>query len=262
VHPRRTAAAVLVLVLALAAALMAAGAMASSVPTLNPNPPPAALPTTATITPSLSPDRAGARAALTFTISFAGGEFGVPSPVRNSVLRLPAGMSLDIPSLRACRAERLRARGPSGCPARSEIGSGHALAETHAGSLITTEEVELHAFLGPPEDLQPTFEIFAQGYTPLDEHVVFTGTVLTASAPYGEELEMSIPPVPSLPLEPDASIVTFSLTVGAPRRHGTHAQSTVSVPRRCPAGGFPFAAQLTYADGSDGEALARVPCPS
>jgi hypothetical protein len=236
--------------------------MASSVPTLNPNPPPAPLPTTATVTPSLSPDRAGARAALTFTIRFMGGEFGVPSQVRHSVLRIPAGMSLDIPSLRACTAARLRAHGPKGCPAQSQIGSGHALAETHAGSQITTEEVELHAFLGPPDNLQPTFEIFAQGYTPLDESVVFTGTVLTASAPYGEELELSIPPVPSLPLEPDASIVTFSLTVGAPRRHGRHSQSTVSVPRRCPAGGFPFAAQFTYADGSDGEALARVPCPS
>jgi hypothetical protein len=216
----------------------------------------------------LSPDRLGARASLTFSIHYAGGEFGVPSAVRHSVLRFPAGMSLDIPRLRACTAARLRARGPSGCPAQSEIGSGHALAETHAGSQITTEEVELHAFLGPPEDLQPTFEIFAQGYTPLDESVVFTGTVLTASAPYGEELELSIPPVPSLPLEPDASIVTFSLTVGAgqqpepARPHPPHPQSTVSVPRRCPAGGFPFAAQFTYADGSDGEALARVPCPS
>jgi hypothetical protein len=248
--------------LAAAAALTASTTSASSAPTLNPNPPPAALPTTATIAASLSPDRAGARAALTFTIRFTGGEFGVPSAVRQSVLRIPAGISLEIPSLRACAAARLRADGPQGCPAQSEIGSGHALAETHAGSLITTEAVELRAFLGPPEGLQPTFEIFAQGYTPLDEHVVFTGTVLMAGAPYGEELEMSIPPVPSLPLEPDASIVTFSLTVGAPRRHGTHGQSTVSVPRRCPAGGFPFAARFTYADGSDGEALARVPCPS
>jgi hypothetical protein len=260
VHARRTAAAVLAL--AAACALAASTALASSVPTLNPVPPPVPLPTTASITPSLSPDRLGARATLTFTIHYAGGEFGVPSAVRHSVLRFPAGMSLDIPSLRVCSAARLRAHGPRGCPAQSEIGSGHALAETHAGSQITSEDVELHAFLGPPDNLQPTFEILAQGYTPLNEQVVFTGKVLTASAPYGEELEMSIPPVPSLPLEPDASIVTFSLTVGASRRSGAHSKSTVSVPRRCPAGGFPFAAQFTYADGSTGGAAAKVPCPS
>jgi hypothetical protein len=231
------------------------------IPVPNPLPVPSPVPTSATIAPSLSPDRLGARAALTLTIHYAGGEFGVPSAVRHSVLRFPAGMSLDIPSLRACAAARLRTDGPSGCPAGSEIGSGHALAETHAGSQITSEEVELHAFLGPPENLQPTFEIFAQGYTPLDEDVVFTGKVASANAPYGEELEMSIPPVPSLPLEPDASIVTFSLTVGGGRGRGRD-RSTVSVPRSCPAGGFPFAAEFTYADGSLGSVLARVPCPS
>lgn len=256
----RTAAAVLALLST--AALAPAAAMASSVPTLNPVPPPAPLPTTATIMPSLSPDHAGAQAALTFSIRYSGGEFGVPSPVRHSVLRFPAGMSLDIPSLRACSAARLRAHGASGCPAQSEIGSGHALAETHAGSQITTEEVDLHAFLGPPEDLQPTFAILAQGYTPLDEQIVFTGKVSSASAPYGEQLEMSIPPVPSLPLEPDASIVTFSLTVGAGRGHRASGRSTISVPRKCPSGGFPFAAEFTYANGSSGGAVARVPCPS
>ncbi len=246
---------------------VAAAAMASSVPTFNPVPPPAPLPTSATITPSVSPDQLGARAALTFKISFSGGEFGVPSQVRHSVLRLPAGMGLDIPSLRVCSAARLRMHGPNGCPTQSEIGSGRALAETHAGSQITSEDVELHAFLGPPDNLQPTFEILAQGYTPLDEQVVFTGKVLSASAPYGEELVMSIPPVPSLPLEPDASIVTFSLTVGrgmGTRTPGTrppHGGSTVSVPRRCPTGGFPFAAEFTYADGAVGSALATEACP-
>jgi len=102
--------------------------------------------------------------------------------------------------------------------------------------------------------------------------VVFTGKVRSTNAPYGEELEMSIPPVPSLPLEPDASIVTFSLTVGAGRgseltrprqpHRLPHPQSAVSVPRSCPAGGFPFAAEFTYADGSLGSVMARVPCPS
>ena len=228
------------------------------VPNLLPPPPP--VPTAAIIEPSLSPDRLGARAALTLTIHYTGGEFGVPAPVRRSVLRLPAGMTLNVPSLRSCTAARLRTRGPGGCPARSRLGSGHALAETHMGSQITSEEASLSAFLGPPDNLQPTFEVLAQGYTPLDENLVFGGSVLSDRPPYGERLVMSIPPVPTLPLEPDASIVTFSLTVGANARRGAD-QSTILVPSRCPAGGFPFDAQFTYADGSDGEALARIPCP-
>jgi hypothetical protein len=246
---------------ALALAVSASGAAGYSI-SLNPTPPEPPRPTSATITPSLSPDRLGAKAALTFTIRYAGGEFGVPSPVRRSVLRFPAGMSLDVPSLHGCSAARLRARGPSGCPARSELGSGHALVETHAGAQTITEDVALWAFLGPPQNLQPTFEILGQGYTPLDERLVFGGSVLTDSAPYGEQLVMSIPPVPSLPLEPDASIVTFSLTVGASQGHRTRGhQNAVLVPSTCPAGGFPFAAEFAYGNGSAGSAIATIPCP-
>jgi hypothetical protein len=217
--------------------------------------------TSATITPSMSPDRLGAKAALTITISYTGGEFGVPSPVRRSVLRLPAGLSLEVPSLRSCTAARLRARGTRGCPPQSKLGGGHALVEAHAGSQILTEEVALWTFLGAPRNLQPTFEVLGQGYTPLEKRVVFTGVVLEDRAPYGEELVMSIPPISTLPLESDASIVTFSLTIGASKRHLASGANSVRVPSSCPVGGFPFAAEFSYADGSSGTTFATVPCP-
>lgn len=219
-------------------------------------------PTSASITPSLSPDRLGAKAALTLSIQYSGGPFGVPAQVRKSIVRFPAGMTLEVPSLHSCSAVRLRSRGSAGCSARSQLGSGNALVETHAGSETISEHVALRAFLGPPDNFEPTFEILAQGRTPVDERVVFTGSVAVSNdAPYGEELVMSIPPVPSLPLEPDASIVTFSLTVGASGSRRPHARDAVLVPTVCPAGGFPFAAEFTYADGAVTDAQARIPCP-
>ena len=236
-------------------------ASAQTTPASAPMTTPAPAETFATIAPSLSPDRLGARAILTFTIGYGGGEFGVPSPVRRSVLQFPAGLTLDIPSLRSCSAAHLRVRGASGCPTQSEIGRGYALVETHTGTLTISENVSLEVFLGPLRNLEPTFEILAQGYTPLDERMVFTGSVLPDHAPYGEELVMSLPLIPTLALEPDASIATFSLTIGArSARRGRDANSVV-IPSRCPAGGFPFAAEFTYADGSVGSALATTPCP-
>jgi hypothetical protein len=218
--------------------------------------------TVASIAPSLSPNRPRAKASLTFSMRFSDARLGVPSPVRRSVLRLPAGLTLDVPHLSSCPAARLRARGPHGCPARSMLGSGHALVETHAGSQTITEAVTMWVFLGPPHNLQPTFEILARGYTPLDQQMVLFGTVVPAKAPYGEELVMSIPPIPTLLLEPDASIVNFTLTIGAGRRHGMHGPNAVLVPSTCPVGGLPFAAEFTYADGSTGGALATTPCPA
>jgi hypothetical protein len=216
--------------------------------------------TTARIRTSFSPNRLGAKAAFTFTVHYSGGEFGAPSPVRKAVLHLPPGLRMNIPTLRDCTRAHLQARGASGCPARSQIGSGHALADVHAGSELEREEATVWAFLGPLQNGNPTIEILGQGYTPLDERVVVTGVVLPDRAPYGEELVMSIPPIPTIPLEPDASIVSFSLTIGG-TRFRAHNPNTVIVPSRCPAGGFPFAADFTYADGSTSSATATVSCP-
>jgi hypothetical protein len=217
--------------------------------------------TSATIAPSLSPDRLHAKAALTFTIHYSGGESGVPSPVRRAALRLPAGLSLNIPALRSCNPTRLQARGVHACPARSAIGSGYALVEGNLGVRTETENVALRAFLGPPHNLQPTFEILSEGFKPVGAAFVLTAMALPDRAPYGEELVISIPPIPTVPNEPDASVVTFSLTIGARGPHRKRDAPTVIVPSHCPAGGLPFAAEFTYADGSSGSAHATTPCP-
>jgi hypothetical protein len=250
-------------------ALAATGALVAAIASAQAQAPPASngaslLPaqTTASITPTLSPDRLGAKGSLTVTIRYAGGAFGVPSPVRKAVLELPAGLDLEIPSLHSCAAGRLLARGPSGCPARSKLGGGRALAEVHAGTVNISESASLWAFLGPLQgNLEPTFEILAQGYTPVDKRTVLSGTVLPAHEPYGEELALAIPPIPTLMFEPDASIISFSLTIGKAEPHLPPGADTIVVPSSCPTGGFPFAAEFTYAEGSTGTALATVPCP-
>jgi hypothetical protein len=217
--------------------------------------------TSATLTPTLSPDRLNARGALTLTLGYAADGPGVPSPVRKALLALPAGLGLHVPALRSCSPAQLRARGPGGCPSQSRLGSGHALVEAAAGSQLITENIGLSLFIGPLQSFQPTFEMLGQGYTPLEKRIVIAGTVASSNAPYGEELVMSIPPIPTLPLEPEASLASLTLTVGTSARRLAADANTIVVPSSCPAGGFPFAAEFTYADGATGKALAAVPCP-
>jgi hypothetical protein len=216
---------------------------------------------TATIAPSLSPNRLKAKGALRLTIHFQGNNSGVPSPVRRSILRFPLGLGIEIPHLRSCSTTRLRAHGPRGCSSQSLLGQGHAVAEAQAGSQVVSEEIALWLFLGPFHNLEPTFEILGQGFTPFDERVVLSGTVLPDNPPYGEDLVLSVPSIPTLPLEPNASISTMTLTVGTRKPRDPRNANTVVVPGRCPVGGFPFAASFTYADGSTGEASAAAPCP-
>lgn len=216
---------------------------------------------TATITPSLSPNRLDAKGSLTLTIVYAGITSSVPSPARRALLRFPAGLHLEIPALRSCSAARLRAHGAGDCPVQSKIGYGQALVESNAGSQFITEHVTLSVFLGPLQNFQPTFEVLGVGSTPLQQRIVLSGTVVSDHAPYGEALVMHIPPIPTLPLEPDASLAWLTLTVGTTTHRMARDANTVVVPERCPTGGFPFAGEFTYADGSTSSALATALCP-
>jgi hypothetical protein len=214
----------------------------------------------ATIAASFQPDKLGASGALTVTIDLTRGVVGVPPPLRSSILRLPTGLGIEIPHLQSCEPVRLRLLGARGCPAQSRLGVGRALVRAPLGSQPLEESISLWVFLGPLHDLQPTFELLAQGYTPFDERVVLSGTVLPDGPPYGEDLVLSVPAIPTLPLEPAASIASMSLTIGSSRRSARESNTAVE-PSRCPSGGFPFAAELTYADGSTQDASATTPCP-
>jgi hypothetical protein len=212
--------------------------------------------TVASIHPSLRPDRLGASTALTLALDYSDneeGEEGVPSPVRTIVVRLPAGLRIDLRGVQSCPVARLRRQGASGCPSGSLLGGGHAALEVHAGSQTLPEQAAAWAFRGPDRGASPTLEILSQGYTPLDERTLSTGVLESDRAPYGSRLTLSIPPIPTLVYEPDASITSLSLTIG---RVGT-----VRLPSSCPAGGFAFAAVSTFADDSTVTATARAPCP-
>jgi hypothetical protein len=261
-------------VVALCAAPAAYGAF--GVPELVPPPttPPTPLGVSSTLTSTFSPDRLGARGALTFSIRYAvtglesssaaapaPAEGRVPSPVRRLFVRFPAGMGLDIPNLRGCSAARLRAHGARACPAASRVGGGHAITELPGGSQIIDERITLSAFVGPLRNGQPTLAILAEGFTPLSERLVFNGEMRFDHAPYGEELVIDVPPIRALPATPDASPVLFSLTLGVSRHARSSEANTVIVPSRCPAGGFPFAADSSLASGTRVSALAKSRCP-
>ncbi len=198
--------------------------------------------------------------ALNINIDLAGGTLGDPPPLRRSVLRLPAGLGIEIPQLRSCEPERVRRLGARGCPTQSRLGLGRALIQAPLGSQLLGESVSLWVFLGPLRNLQPTFEILAQGDTPFQERLVLSGTVLPDAPPYGEDLVLSVPAIPTLPLEPEASIVSMSLTIGSRPRSARESNATIE-PTSCPPGGFPFAAGLTYADGSTQNVSSTTPCP-
>jgi hypothetical protein len=220
--------------------------------------------TGASISASFQPNRSGASTAVTLAIEFSGGEEGVPAPLRKAVLELPAGMPLDLRRVAVCPPRQLNRHGASGCPSAALVGRGHGLLQARTGTLTSPEEAIISIFRGPNRGSLPTLEVLGQGETPLDEHVLSTAVVEPDSAPYGSRLTMSVPPIPTLVLEPNASFKSLTVTLGGvghgPRAH--LAGRVISVPDSCPSGGFPFATAFTFTDSSTANASTTVPCPT
>jgi hypothetical protein len=214
--------------------------------------------TSASIQPSFQPYRLGARSAATLSLRFSGGVDHVPAPLSGMVLRLPAALSIDLQGVATCRPSLLRSGRAAGCPGAARIGRGHALLEVHAGSQTLPEEATISVFRGPNRGGQPTFEIFGHGETPLDESTISTAVLQRDTPPYGSKLVVSVPPIPTLVYEPNASFDSLSLTIGAP---GGRSRGALAIPRSCPRGGFPFASAFTFADRSSASASVRLPCP-
>lgn len=182
----------------------------------------------------------------------------MPAPLRGMTLRLPAGLRIDLSGVGVCQPSRLRSHGVAGCSSASLLGRGNALTKVHAGSQTLLEQAAIRIFRGPDHGARPSFEILGHGETPLYQNTLSTGVLEPDTAPYGSKLVVSVPAIPTLMGEPDASFSSLSLTLG---RAAGGSPAAVLLPRRCPDGGFGFAASFTYADGSTGSASARLPCP-
>jgi hypothetical protein len=226
----------------------------------------------ATLEASFSPDRLGAPTTITFGFHLATSEGTAPPPLTSLDLRLPAGMNYTTTTLglAICQPAALLAKGLAGCPPNSRLGFGSAEVEVPFGTGNGHEIPEIQAVSGPSSSGNLTVLFYANGLYPVSAQLTFSGEVLPDSGRFGSQLVTNVPLVTSVPGGPDVSIVSLTATIGPSHLtyykhvHGRlvpfHPQG-VSVPERCPRGGFPFAAEFGFQDASSTSASTTVPCP-
>jgi hypothetical protein len=227
---------------------------------------------TATLHASFSPNRLGASTTISFGFRVATTEGLAPPPMTSLDLRMPAGVNYTSTTLglAICRPESLLAKGLAGCSPNSRLGYGSALVEVPFGIGSGKEIPELQAVMGPPRNGNIVVLFYANGLWPVYAQLVFTGEVLPDAGRFGSQLAITVPPVHSVPGGSDVSIVSAQTTIGPSHltyyRHW-HGRLVpfrplgVSVPERCPRGGFPFSAEFGFQDGSRTSASTAVPCP-
>jgi hypothetical protein len=247
---------------ALALALLACGCLASSAQAAE----------TVALRTSFTPDRLGASTTIGFGFTIANTDGGLPSPLTHVSLRMPKGMNYVTTTLglSICKPEALVAKGLAGCPPNSRLGFGNAFVEVPFGSDAGHEIPEIQALMGPPHEGNIVVLFYANGLAPVYAQIVFAGELLPGEGAFGGNLDTTIPEIKSVTNGPPVSIINVNSTIGP--SHLTYYKHVrgrlvgykpqgISLPTKCPHGGFPFAAQFTFLDGSQVVTNHSVPCP-
>jgi hypothetical protein len=226
----------------------------------------------AKLSANFTPERLGRRATLDFGFAFSAPPGQVPPPLTQIELRYPnnLGIGLSGLGLATCAAGTLYAAGPGGCPPNSVMGHGQAFTGIVLGITPIRELAPITIVRAPDQEGHISLLFHAEGSSPVDTHIVFPGVLLPASAPFGGVVSIGIPLVPTLPGAPYISVIHLAATLGPigvtyyEHIGGVTLAYTpkgILLPNTCPRGGFPFAAEFGFLDGSHAQARTAVPCP-
>lgn len=221
---------------------------------------------------SFTPNRLGASTTIGFGFDIAGENGTAPPPLLGVSLKLPPGINYLTTTLglAICQPSALLEQGTAGCSPNSRLGSGNAYVEVPFGETSGHEIPNIQAFMGPPHNDNIVVLFFADGREPVYAQLVFQGELISGTETLGGSLNTAIPLVPSVPAGPPVSIVRVRTTIGPAgltyyeRKHGrtiSFHPKGVSLPLRCPRGGFRFSAAFSFQDGSTADTSSTVPCP-
>jgi hypothetical protein len=196
---------------------------------------------------------------------------GIPSPLTQLVIDIPPGVGYNWATTPVCPVATIQAATgstpPSGCPAGSKIGSGTATIQAQLGTSALVESAVLDIFLTQRSPV--TYYVWSNGTTPIEETLVFPGTYTPTSAPYSEKIFVNVPPIPTVPGGPNASVTALNFTVGGNhtalvkqgRKKVKKSLPLFVLPKKCPGGTLPYAATASFADQTTVALTGKVACP-
>lgn len=229
---------------------------------------------TAKFTAAFSPYRLGRSTTLKLDLKLgvAGESDGLPSPVTRFALRIPANLELIGSSLglAICESSTLLASGSLGCSPNARLGYGSAEIKVPVGPEPVEEAASIEAEMGPPVGGEIGVLLYAEAGTPVAAQLIFPGVLFGNGSKGGQSLSTSVPLIPTLPGAPDISMVSMNLSLGPEHLtyyeqvHGrtvAYRPEGIALPSHCPRGGFKFASEIAFLDGSTASATSTVPCP-
>jgi hypothetical protein len=219
------------------------------------------------------PYRLGASTTVVISFRLGGARQATLSPLTSVEMRLPEGLSAGLNGLglATCSAATLRLDGPGGCPVDALMGRGSATVGVPLGGETVTEQVAMTIVMAPAVQAHTTLLFYVSGATPVISQLVFQGSLLGGSPPFGAQLNTAIPLVTGLPGAPDVAVTGMRAEIGPKdleyhKRVGghtiTYSPEGFGLPRSCPRAGFRFAATFKFANGAEESTSSNIPCPT
>jgi hypothetical protein len=208
----------------------------------------------------------GAGAALKAEYTISGTEYGgFPAPLVGVKFYGPATAKLHPQGFSTCAESVLLERGPEPCPRSSKAGPvGSATGVVSFGETRVPETVTVEPFFAPGGNL----EFYAAGHSPVSIEVISKGHVVNSSPPFGPTVLAEVPIVETVPGALDASVKQIDVQVGAAYKKGKKTVYYITVPKKCPKGGFPLKSVMEFGNvnnpkepGEKAEASYKAPCP-
>ena len=219
----------------------------------------------AVMSAAFQPKRLGAATTVLFAVRIDPPQQGEPLPVSKIDVSYPSSLGLATSGLGldACDPAALELQGPRACPANSKLGEGSAVVQVPFGPAVVSETVELEIYAVPSSDGFLHLGVLAHGQTPVIANVVLAG-VLSAG-----RLQLSVPPIASLPGAPNVALVRMQASLGGDltyfeRRGGRripYRPRGIGLPDSCPRGGWRLGASFQFTNGRKAAAATSVPCP-
>jgi hypothetical protein len=204
-------------------------------------------------------DFLGAGAVIQAEGTISGTEYGgFPPPLIGVKFYTPAGEKLHPQGFATCAPTVIEKSGPGPCPKKSVAGpKGFGTGVVSFGTERVEETASVQPFFAPGGNL----EFFVDGTTPVSIEILATGHVVNSSPPFGPEVIGEVPLIESVPGALDASFEKGTIRVGAAYKQGKKTISYLTVPKKCPKGGFPVKVELSFLGGATAEASYKMPCP-
>jgi hypothetical protein len=201
----------------------------------------------------------GAGAVLQAEYAISGTEYGgFPPPLIGVKFFGPASAKLHPQGFATCDPNVIKNSGPAPCPKKSIAGpKGEASGIVSFGTERVKETVSVQPFFAPGGNL----EFYVNGTTPVSIEILSTGHVTNATPPFGPTVIAEVPLIESVPGALDASALFINVKVGAAYKKGKKTTYYITVPKKCPKGGFPLKSELTFLGGATATAEYKAPCP-